>query len=167
MAIDGLPSVGGLVGYNFGKIDFAYANGAVGGGINGGLVGSNDSRATITNSYWDTQLAGQGSACGVDVGTLCSAATGLSTLQTQFATNYAGWSLDNAGGQGQTWRIYDGLTTPLLKVFLRPLATSSISRNSSHPTSSIVALPSAICTAEWRIILPTSRSRFRTPASRV
>ena len=132
VAIDGLPSVGGLVGYNFGKIDFAYANGAVGGGINGGLVGSNDSRATITNSYWDTQLAGQGSACGVDVGTLCSAATGLSTLQTQFATNYAGWSLDNAGGQGQTWRIYDGLTTPLLKVFLRPLVVDAASTSLTY-----------------------------------
>ncbi len=29
------------------------------------------------------------------------------------------------------------------------------------------ALPSAICTATWRSALPISRSRLRTPASRV
>ena len=142
---DGPPAVGGLAGLNFGTIDTAYANGAVTGGINGGLVGSNDSAATILNSYWNTQLTGQGLACGADAGSLCSAATGLNAAQAQSAASYVGWSMDSAGGQNATWRIYEGQTAPLLKVFLRPITVDAGSTSITYDgTVQTVNAPSPV-----------------------
>lgn len=130
--IDGTPAVGGIAGLNFGKIDTVYANGAVSGGTKGGLVGSNDAMATITNSYWDTQLTGLAQACGADAGTRCSAPVGLTTAQSQSANSYVGWSMDSSGGRNTVWRIYEGQTAPLLKVFLRPHTVDAASTSLAY-----------------------------------
>lgn len=111
--------VGGLVGTNAGTISQSYANGNVAGtGTNfGGLVGSNGT-ATLANSYWDSQLSGQSLACGG--GAVCNGAAGLTTAQTLQAASFPGLSIDTVGGQGLPWRLYPGVSTPLLSLFITP-----------------------------------------------
>ncbi len=137
--VSGNDFVGGLVGYNKGgsAITNAYAAGAVSGtNVVGGLVGASDDSAitnayatgavsgttlvgglvgdtlnnTITHSYWNTTTTGQSGSAG--------GGTGLSTDQTQRASNFTGWDIDTTGGQAKTWRMYEGATGPLLKAFM-------------------------------------------------
>ncbi len=141
-AYGGHAFAGGLVGLNSGDIERTYAAGAVSGyGGNawsygyggyvsdmgdasvGGLVGHND--GTVLNSFWDTETSGTliGIGGGTDAG-----ATGLTTAEMMTLSTFtdAGWSIDDAGGTGLTWRIYDGRTYPLLRHFLTPLSVSTI-----------------------------------------
>ena len=120
--VTGTGSVGGLVGENSGKILNAYATGRVSGSTSvGGLVGNNVSGSTIADSFWNTETSGTttGVAAGVATG-----ATGKTTEQMQQLGTFsaAGWDIDDAGGTGRVWRIYDDHTTPLLRSFLTPLA---------------------------------------------
>ncbi|BBM89308.1 hypothetical protein COTS27_01005 [Spirochaetota bacterium] len=56
---------GGLAGTNSGSITNSYAVGAVTGPANiGGLVGSEDTSATVTYSYWDSETTGQMASAG-------------------------------------------------------------------------------------------------------
>ena len=118
-------NIGGLVGGNSGTIGNAYAAGGVVNtghpGTNvGGLVGSNS--GTVTNSFWDTQTTGQATS---------AAGTGKTTAQMmQLATFIApattpSWDMDDAGGTGKVWRIYDTHSYPLLRHFLAPLAVTA------------------------------------------
>ena len=87
---------GGLVGRNLGSIAASYSTGAVSNSANaGGLVGSNDTAATVTDGYWDTTTSGVTTSDG---------GTGQTTAQLQAPTGYDGiyanWrvDLDNADG---------------------------------------------------------------------
>jgi hypothetical protein len=122
--VTGVNTAGGLAGINAGTISFSFANGPVFAPNAGGLVGTNAVLATIANSYWDTQASGRANACGVDNGTNCGAATGLTTAQTRQSSSFGGWSIDTVGGQNNIWRIYEGASGPLLKAFLKPLFLS-------------------------------------------
>jgi len=112
--VSGTVSIGGLVGYNAGTITDSYATGKVTGCYTGGLVAAN--AGTVTNSYWDTQISGQSSSGG---------GTGKTTTEMQTLSTFSAWDIDGAGGTGETWRIYEGYTYPLLRHFLTP-ATATV-----------------------------------------
>jgi len=82
--VSGGTSTGGLVGVNNGtnsEINSSYAAGNVSGtdtSRTGGLVGSNQNGAIVSNSYWDTETTGQTNSAG--------SATGLITSQMQGVT---------------------------------------------------------------------------------
>ncbi|MDP3699696.1 MAG: filamentous hemagglutinin N-terminal domain-containing protein, partial [Hylemonella sp.] len=106
----GTTSVGGLVGINTsGSISNTYARGSVlGFGSVGGLLGSG--AGTISNSYWDTTSSG----------TLVSAGgTGLTTAQMLQQASFNSWDFAN------TWIIYNGITTPLLRTFMTALTVAA------------------------------------------
>ncbi|MBU0484080.1 MAG: hypothetical protein KKB30_06155 [Proteobacteria bacterium] len=118
-SVSGGSSVGGLVGENFGgNISNSYATGSVSGsGAAGGLAGS--STGTTSNSFWDTETSGQATSAG---------GTGKTTAEMQSLATFsgAGWSIDDSGGSGAVWRIYDGSTSPLLRSFLTPLEVQPV-----------------------------------------
>jgi len=122
-AVSGNSNVGGLVGYNNGgSIGNSYSAGAVtGDGSVGGLVGYNYN-GTVSNSYWNITTAGVANGIGYDQtasGPSNTGATGLTTNQMMQSANFTGFDFTN------TWRIYEGHTTPLLKVFLKPLTITA------------------------------------------
>ena len=58
--VTGNQYVGGLVGYNSGKVIHCYSYGSVSGtAVVGGLVGRGDGPGSIENSFWDVQTSGQ------------------------------------------------------------------------------------------------------------
>ena len=130
-AVSGTSQVGGLVGANtmdisdgmetrtyYGSIDQSYATGAVSGTSNvGGLLGFNGD-ASVSSSYWDTTTSGQALSAG---------GTGKTTAEMKSLATYAGWDISATGGDGKSWRIYEGQTTPLLRTFLTPLTVTGLS----------------------------------------
>jgi filamentous hemagglutinin family protein len=120
--------VGGLTGFNSGNISNSYATGAViGGWLLGGdglavgnLVGYNAAGGTIANSYWrDT-----GSGIGVNDGTVTDSQA-LTTTQMKQMESFSGWDISATGGSDAVWRIYEGDTSPLLRIFLTPLTVTA------------------------------------------
>jgi hypothetical protein len=139
----GGTAIGGLVGSNAGAITDAYATGATGGSgstVEGGLVGDNaggtitrtyatgavsgssdlgglvgTNTGTVADSYWDTQTSGQLASAG---------GTGVTTTAIKTESTYSGWNIDDIGGTGNTWRIYNGSTAPLLRYFLTPITAT-------------------------------------------
>lgn len=108
---------GGLVGYNLmGSINQSYATGWVSArsststAYTGGLVPW--SSGTVSDSFWDLQSTGQDSSAGDGLA--------KTTLELQEISTFAdaGWEIDDQGGTANIWRIYDGLTQPLLRSFL-------------------------------------------------
>jgi hypothetical protein len=123
--------IGGLAGWIDGTITGSYSTGAVPVTTNtGGLVGYYDS-GSVTGSYWDTQTSGQAHSAG------SPDLFGKTTAEMkQLATfSGAGWDIDDAGGTGKLWRIYNARTYPLLRIFLKPLAV--IAANDSRPYTGI------------------------------
>jgi hypothetical protein len=115
--VSGSDSVGGLVGYHGATdtITNTYSTGVVLGTTNaGGMVGIN--LGTVSNSFWNTQTSGLISSAG---------GTGLSTAQMMQIASFTGWSIANTGGAGTTWRIYEGLSAPLLSNFLTPITVTA------------------------------------------
>ncbi|MGK5038218.1 filamentous hemagglutinin N-terminal domain-containing protein [Janthinobacterium sp. LB3P118] len=143
--VSGARSIGGLVGLNGGSINDAYASGAVGrAGIAdsslawenmGGLVG--ESTGSVSHVFSSGAVNGDGYA-GV------GAVAGRVSAGSPFGYGFfnADTSLVQIGGGGSSgrstaqmkqqgsfndynfssvWRIYEGYTTPMLKVFLKPL----------------------------------------------
>ena len=105
-AVTGTSEVGGLVGFNyFGSVTNSYATGAVTGtGYNvGGLVGDNDYRSRVTNSYWNTQTSGLTTSAGGE---------GKITTELQLPTTttsiYSNWSTAN-------WDFGTSSQYPILK----------------------------------------------------
>ncbi|MCS6997604.1 MAG: YDG domain-containing protein, partial [Casimicrobiaceae bacterium] len=105
-----------------GTVSHSYSSGSVTGGDNsallGGLVGVND--GTVSHSFWDTVASGRPMSDG---------GTGKTTAEMkQLATfQSAGWDIDDAGGTGGIWRIYEGNSYPLLRGFLQPLTVTAVS----------------------------------------
>jgi hypothetical protein len=120
--------IGGLVGGMQGAtLTSSYAAGAVsagaGSGNVGGLVGqAGGSANTFAGDFWDVTTTGQAtSATGSGVG--------MTTAQMQRQANFtsatsANGSSDPAWDFTNTWVMYDGLTYPLLRVFMTPLTVS-------------------------------------------
>ncbi len=117
----GSAAVGGLVGFNEGSLQRVYATGNATSsvGATGGLVGSN--AGTATGSFWNTTSSGmaQGVGAGNATGVSGQTSAQLSRLAPFIA---AGWSIDDAGGTGTIWRMYEGHSAPLLRSFMTPLS---------------------------------------------
>ena len=130
-----MGQVGGMVGNNFGSINKSYSTSKINTIIpfpgNGALVGTNtgsvnDSFAASTDaagspvSVMPLQLIGSN-------GGAVNATSGMKTYAqlTQLSTfKDAGWDIDNVGGTGTTWRMYEGSATPLLRGFLKQVTVS-------------------------------------------
>lgn len=114
--------VGGVAGENAGSLQRVYATGPVSGaGLVGGVAGAQS--GTISGSFWDVASTGQSQ--GVGLGALAGMAGLSSTDMTNlsiFAS--AGWTIDDLGGTGATWRIYEGHTAPLLRGFMTSLTVT-------------------------------------------
>ena len=130
---DSTATLGGFIGSNGGAINQSYSKAIVTGGkagFTGGFAGENAMAGTIgatTEDYYDTDgngsLAGIGSNPGggtVNIG-------GLTTIEMQSMSSFAGWSADfGTTGGGAGWVIVDqdgslnnassaaGGTTPML-----------------------------------------------------
>ncbi|MBE7374936.1 two-partner secretion domain-containing protein, partial [Pseudomonas lopnurensis] len=129
-ALDGssFTYAGGLVGsIGGGDIDDSYAsviatatseNGdyTYAGGLIASLVNSSQFRTTVTNSFWDSNLTSESKG-----------GTGKTTEQLQQLQTFtdAGWDIDDAGGTGKVWRIYEGQTGPLLRGFLKQVTVTA------------------------------------------
>jgi len=111
-AVTGDSEIGGLVGWNEGRIGYSYSTGAVSGTGNhvGGLVGYNmDSfseqymTGRTTRSFWDVEASGQSTSIG---------GTGLNMAQMQDISTYldAGWDFADeiANGTCDYWEILPG-----------------------------------------------------------
>lgn len=109
--------VGGLVGLiSNGRIEKSWSGGKVVGEEHfGGLVGGTYwGSGFVSKSFWDMETSGQmTSALG----------TGQTTAEMKKLSTFvnAGWDIDDAGGSGKVWRIYEGCSHPLLRCFLAPI----------------------------------------------
>ena len=119
---------GGLVGQNTGQISNAYATGSVPGQSNGagGLVGSGN--GSITNSFYATTDANGNVINNGGVTNFLFSGNSLGSGKTRAElsqlSTFTGWDIDDAGGTGSIWRIYEGYTTPLLRSFLRQVTAT-------------------------------------------
>lgn len=84
----------------------------------GGLIGSNVG-GSVSNSYSSAQavahLIGDGSGSVDEASALISP----EQMESRAFWESTDWDVDFTGGQESTWRVYDGLTAPLLNSFLR------------------------------------------------
>ena len=118
--VTGTNYVGGVIGFNDAAVAHIYSTGVVTatGTSSGGVVGLNRTilSATVTNSYWNPTVSTQASG-GASTGT-----TALTAAQMQQAASFVGF--DFTAGAGP-WRLYEGHSTPLLRVLLTPLAITA------------------------------------------
>jgi filamentous hemagglutinin family protein len=150
-AVSGSGWDGGLVGANFGSIGTSYATGAVTGSGVGGLVGEN--YRSISNSYamgrvtgstWLGGLVGANfgsisasfwnmtanlALAGVGSGTL-TGTTGLHAGDMMLQANFTSATAANGNVNpnwdfANTWVMYDGHTTPLLRSFMTALTVTA------------------------------------------
>lgn len=136
-AVSGDTIVGGLMGESSGSIRTSYATGSVAGTATvGGLVGSNT--GAIGNSYWNTATSGQ--TTGVGTGNTTGATCRTTAQMTQLAS-FAGFSISATGGTRNVWRIYEGISNPLLRGFMAGLvlADTTVTYNSATQTGAAVA----------------------------
>ncbi len=117
-AVSGASDVGGLAGYNLnGTLSTSYAMGVVAGSTNvGGLIGRSD--GTVTNSYWNSETSGQSGSAG---------GTARTSAQMMALSTFSSWGISGSGGSSAVWRIYEGITAPLLRSFLAPLTLANVS----------------------------------------
>ncbi|MGP1666227.1 MAG: beta strand repeat-containing protein, partial [Rhodanobacter sp.] len=113
--------VGGLIGYNAYKISNSYASGAVSGTGSrvGGLAGFND--GTVTASFWNTTTSGQTTSDG---------GVGMTTADMQTQANFTSATAANgnvppAWDLANTWIVYNGHTSPLLRSFMTALTVTA------------------------------------------
>ncbi|ACV12247.1 GLUG domain protein [Halorhabdus utahensis DSM 12940] len=91
-SVNGSASVGGLVGNNTGsiaKVNNSYAAGSVTGDSAGGLVGTIENGASVTDAYWDTQTTNQSSSAGNATGLTTSQLKANTSLAFDFETTWA------------------------------------------------------------------------------
>ena len=118
-------AIGGLVGDNAGIIRNSYASGNVIGTAGGGLIGFSLG-GQISNSFWNSETSGKVVSSGGGIGLTTAQMQNLSTFTT------AGWNIDDIGGTGKIWRIYEGQTAPLLRSFLTTLDLNTISKTTTY-----------------------------------
>lgn len=145
---DHASNIGGFVGQlSYGTISNCYASGSVNVGDNASKIGSfaGTNSGTITRSYTSSILTVGNNASQIagfaasNTGTIektywdktrntVAIAMGDSTAKTsaemQQLITFSDWDIDDAGGTGKVWRIYEGYTTPLLRTFLTPLTVT-------------------------------------------
>ncbi|RYX97675.1 MAG: filamentous hemagglutinin N-terminal domain-containing protein [Comamonadaceae bacterium] len=131
-AVTGQASVGGLAGTTSGSVRYSYASGAVSGASQaGGLVGTNDG-GSVQDSFYNRDTTGQAHSAS-DYAALGEVAAGKTDAQMKQSATFASWNLSADGGQGLTWRAYNGLASPLLTYWL-----TALTADASAGTSSVV-----------------------------
>ncbi|MBN7760757.1 filamentous hemagglutinin N-terminal domain-containing protein [Nitratireductor aquibiodomus] len=129
-AVSAAAFAGGLLGQlaTSGSVARAYATGSAsaGDGNEGGIAGLVDTGASFSATLWDTDASGLTDAVGFSYDPTVPGVTGLTGAQmTQLSTFTAyGFNIDDEGGTGAVWRIYDGYTTPLLRGFMTGLSVT-------------------------------------------
>ncbi|MEY2634002.1 MAG: hypothetical protein RIR00_2656, partial [Pseudomonadota bacterium] len=133
---------GGLVGANTGSITHAYATGNVTatGATVGALIGANDNAASLSGVFWQS-----GALPGIAEGSKPSGAQSKTAtqLRTQSTFTDAGWDIATLGGDSSVWRIYDGSTMPLLRVFMNPLTITADNISKTYDGTTVTALSNA------------------------
>ncbi len=140
--VSGDSRAGGLVGWNNtgGEISNSYAKANVTGGYTGGLVAYN-SGGIIASFFANTDVDGNPINTGLNtVGMSDGSASidhisggrswvqlsDIDTFTTEVTTaGGTAWDLSDVGGDGSTWRIYDGYTAPLLRSFLQSVTVTT------------------------------------------
>jgi filamentous hemagglutinin family protein len=140
-------AVGGLVGYNAGNIDNAYATGTVSGtSLIGGLVGAQVVGGTVsTRSYWDSY---SGLATGVGsnaagAGTFNATAITSDPAQSA-AANYAYKTSAYTFSSPIRWTFFDGQTRPFLAFEAAQVVPGTITITNSHQLQLINASSAAL-----------------------
>jgi hypothetical protein len=77
------------------------------------LIGFDYGLTTVSNAYWNLDSTGQSSSAGGE---------GKNHPQMIQLATFADWNIDNAGGTGSIWRLYEGDGAPLLRSFMTALA---------------------------------------------
>jgi len=122
----------------------------VSGGGSGGLVGYNNG-GPITNSYWDTEASGKSNCAGGGSNSGCAGQTTSLMMQQ---SNLSGWDFTTV------WRIYEGHTYPLLKIFLTPLTITADNVSKIHDG---IAYISALTNPSYSVVgADTSGRLFNT-----
>ena len=119
--IAGITYVGGLIGNSGSYVSNSYATGNISGTTYvGGLIGNSGSY--VSNSYWNSTISGQAASSGT--------AAGLTTAQMKTQASFTSWDFAN------TWVMYQGQTSPLLRSFMTPL---TVMANSAITTYNAIA----------------------------
>lgn len=113
-AISGGTNVGGLVGTNSGTLRNAYNTTEVKGNANVGTIIGNNATNNVSNVYntWDTENSKL-----ISTG---NSADNAYNIDSNKQTDYSGLDFND------TWKIYEGNSNPLLKVFLTNLTIKDI-----------------------------------------
>lgn len=130
--INGNAAVGGLIGTigNYVTVSDSYSMASVHGVNNvGGLAGGLANWSVLTNSYATGAVTGSGNNIGGLLGYSAGAQWGAVTsnsfwdaqnsAQMKQQATYSGWDFAN------TWRIYEGQSTPILRAFQRDLIVTA------------------------------------------
>ncbi|MBB4126955.1 filamentous hemagglutinin family protein [Xanthomonas translucens] len=132
--VSGSAYVGGLVGVNYNNtLRDSYATGSVtGSSAVGGLVGSNSNGSIVASFFATTDANGNAINAGLNVagnagGNIDGYSGGKTWNQLTTLSTFtdAGWNIDDKGGTGLTWRMYEGHTSPLLRGFLTSLTVTA------------------------------------------
>lgn len=127
--VTGTRYVGGFLGSVANStVKFTYSLGKVVGGLNTGGYSGNGTGNTISESFWDMQTSGQATSVH---------GLGKTTAQMHAASTFANWNIGTQGGTGETWRIYDGFTGPMLRFVM---TTATVSGNDKNLTYSAHAV---------------------------
>lgn len=112
--ITGGTNVGGLVGNNSGTLSNAYNTTEVKGNANVGTIIGNNATNNVSNVYntWDTENSKL-----ISTG---NSADNAYNIDSNKQTDYSGLDFND------TWKIYEGNSNPLLKVFLTNLTIKDI-----------------------------------------
>ena len=117
----GASNVGGFIGSLWGGgLHRTYSTGSVTGTTSVGGYAGNIDGGSVINSYWNTQTSGRTNSNGTGAAT----AQGLTTALMRNQGSFAGWDIDDNGGTGTVWRIYEGHSGPLLRALLTPLTVT-------------------------------------------
>ncbi|WP_281758300.1 filamentous hemagglutinin N-terminal domain-containing protein [Succinatimonas hippei] len=135
--ISGVSGVGGIVGTNSGTISDSYSTGTVDGRFNvGNAVGVNESIGTIENIYStviaaETKLIGSNSNNAENAISSAysyvagdTSVTGVRVINSDSSSSsssYTGFDFTGDENNPAEWKIYEGNSNPLLKVFLTTL----------------------------------------------
>lgn len=117
--VNGQSNVGGLIGMNSGTLSDAYNTTGVkatAGDVAGNAVGENATGGTVSNVYatnaTDSKLIGYG----------IEAVNGYNLAaddgEAKMGASYNGFNISDKASDETIWRIYEGYSTPLLRVFL-------------------------------------------------
>ena len=123
--VSGNNNVGGIVGSNTGTLTNAYnTTGVTATGVKGSIVGSNEGKVTNVYNVYATEDATNGKNVALIGGSNNSGKEfngynfAAGSDEAKKRESYGGFEFSESSDDDKTWKIYEGHSTPLLKVFL-------------------------------------------------